>query len=296
MRVPTMTTSSRFFSSSSSSSQVVKRQAAAGGIDYPSAGRAFVGGSALLGMGALVYYGSGQSPYMSTVEESTLWPAYVRERVGQTYKWFGLGLGLTAAQTTFFFRTGVAHRVMGASPMVMMFGGIAAMMGSQMLVRSIPAENTIPKALTFSLFTGCVSLVISPVMLLGGSIVSQAAAYTCVVCSGITALCAVAPSDEFLDMGAPLMGGFGLMVVASLGTMIFPVSVGGAMHTALLYGGTVLFGGLMVWDTQRIVAKAKTSQVYDPCNACIGIYMDAINLFIRIAQMLAMSQGGGRRK
>ena len=269
---------------------------ASASINYPSAGRAFVGGSALLGAGALCFYGSGMSPYMSTVEEAALWPAHVRQRISSTYMWFGAGLGLTALQTTLMFRSGITHRVMGASPMMFMLGGFGAMIGTQMLVHSIPAEKTIPKALAFTAFTGAVSLVISPTMLLGGAIVTQAAAYTGVVCGAITALAAVAPSDEFLGMGGPLMCGLGVLVVGSFGSMFFGgAAAGGAMHTVMLYGGTVLFGGFMLYDTQKIVARAKTLQVYDPCSASIGIYMNAINLFIRIAQMLAMAQGGGRK-
>lgn len=266
-----------------------------GGLTAPSAGRAFLGGSGILGMGALCWYGTGMSPYMSTVEEAALWPAYVRQRVSSTYAWFGLGLGLTAAQTTLLFRSGAAHRMMTLSPMVSLIGGVGAMFASQMLVRSIATDATIPKALAFSVFTGTVSLVISPIMFLGGTVVTQAAAYTGIVCAGITALAYVAPSDEFLSMGGPLMAGLGILVVTSLGSMFFPAAAaaGGVLHTIQLYGGTVLFAGLMLYDTQSIVARAKTAAVFDPAAESMRIYMDAINLFIRIATMLS---GGGQKK
>jgi FtsH-binding integral membrane protein len=56
----------------------------------------------------------------------------------------------------------------------------------------------------------------------------------------------------------------------------------------------------MLYDTQKIIYRAENHPVYgagkyDPINNCIGIYANTLNIFIRIAQILAM-QGGGKRK
>ncbi len=66
-----------------------------------------------------------------------------------------------------------------------------------------------------------------------------------------------------------------------------------------VYGGLILFGGFLLYDTQKIISKAERHPVgwgappFDPVNASIGIYMDTINIFIRIVSILA---GGNRRK
>jgi len=69
-----------------------------------------------------------------------------------------------------------------------------------------------------------------------------------------------------------------------------------------LYGGLILFGGFLLYDTQKIIAKAEGIPQhgygiakFDPINSSIGIYVDTMNIFIRIAQMLAMGGGSKRR-
>ena len=102
-------------------------------------------------------------------------------------------------------------------------------------------------------------------------------------------------------MGGPLAMGLGVVFVSSLGTAFLPptTALGAGLYSVALYGGLVLFGGFMLYDTQKIIRKAETHPQYglakfDPVNASVGIYLDTINIFIRIAQILAM--GGGRRK
>ena len=47
-------------------------------------------------------------------------------------------------------------------------------------------------------------------------------------------------------------------------------SPGGALfsglHTIYMYGGLVLFGGFMLYDTQKIVYHAQNDHHYDPIN------------------------------
>jgi FtsH-binding integral membrane protein len=78
--------------------------------------------------------------------------------------------------------------------------------------------------------------------------------------------------------------------------MFFPPThkLGLSLYSLSIYGGLVLFSMLLLYDTQRIVKKAETSMHFDPVNESIAIYLDTLNIFIRIATILAT--GGGRRK
>ena len=60
-----------------------------------------------------------------------------------------------------------------------------------------------------------------------------------------------------------------------------------------IYGGLILFSMFLLYDTQKIVQKAENSLHFDPINESMGIYMDTINIFIRMASILA---GGNRKK
>merc|ERR1712086_1106982 len=105
---------------------------------------------------------------------------------------------------------------------------------------------------------------------------TRAAWYTAGVVGGLTTVAVTAPSDKFLYMGGPLAMGFGVVFMASIS----------------LYGGLVLFSGFMLYNTQKIIHRAEnhsqySMQKYDPINNSVGIYMDTINIFMRIATILA---------
>jgi len=101
-------------------------------------------------------------------------------------------------------------------------------------------------------------------------------------------------------MGGPLAIGLGGVFAASIGSMFLPPTtvLGAGLYSIALYGGLVIFSGFLLYDTQRIVRAAEThspysSRRFDPVNASISIYMDTINIFIRMATILA---GGGNRR
>jgi len=105
-------------------------------------------------------------------------------------------------------------------------------------------------------------------------------------------------------MGGPLAIGFGVVLASSLGSMFLPphTAAGSALMSVAMYGGLVLFSGFMLYQTQHIIKVAETHPQYtymgtyppyDPVNMSIGIFVTTLNIFIRIAQMLAM--GGGRK-
>ena len=138
---------------------------------------------------------------------------------------------------------------------------------------------------------------------------------------GLSTVAVCAPSDKFLYMGGPLAMGLGVVFCASIASNFLPptTALGAGMYSIAVYGGLVLvsklqmfefssnccsfssqFGAFLLYDTQKVIHKAEHHPAhygappFDPVNASIGIYMDTVNIFIRIAMMLA--SGGNRRK
>lgn len=108
---------------------------------------------------------------------------------------------------------------------------------------------------------------------MGGPILLRAALYTAGIVGGLSTVAVCAPSDKFLYMGGPLAMGLGVVFVASLGSAFLPATtaLGAGLYSMSLYGGLLLFGGFLLYDTQRIVRKAETHpnyamQKYDPIN------------------------------
>merc|ERR1719499_1399793 len=198
---------------------------------------------------------------------------------------------MTAGVATFAFQRGLAARMANMNPMVLAFGGIAASIDCMIGTRATPYENPM-KLAWWTGMNALVGLTLVPVGMYGGALVSQAAMITACIVGSLSAVAACSPGDQFLNMGPMLGCGLGVVIAASFGGMFFPGST--MLMNISLYGGLGLFGLYVCHDTQKVLYHAQMDNQFDPINNQIGIYMDSINIFIRIVQILAMS--GGRRK
>jgi len=262
-------------------------------------GQGAVAGAAVVGMGALAFYGLGLSNEAGAVDRQVMWQPYVKERIRDTYMYFGASIGATAASAAMIFRSPAAMNVVMRQGWVALGVTIAAMIGSGMVARSIPyQEAPSAKQLAWLVHCAVIGAVVAPVCLMGGAIVTRAAWYTAGMVGGLSTVAACAPSDKFLNWGGPLAMGLGVVFCASIGSAFLPPSsaMGAGLYSVAIYGGLILFGMFLLYDTQKIIHRAERHPVgygappFDPVNASMGIYMDTINIFIRIAQILGMSK------
>lgn len=149
-----------------------------------------------------------------------MWPQYIKDRVSSTYQYFGASIGITAASAWAVANSAPLMRVATSGGMMFMFGSIAALIGSSMLVRSLPYEQGKfnSKNLAWIFHSGLLGGLIAPVSLLGGPIVLKAAIYTAGIVGGLSLIAATAPSEKFLNMGGPLAIGLGVVFASSIGT------------------------------------------------------------------------------
>jgi len=267
-------------------------------------GQGAVAGASVFGLGALCYYGLNLSNEVgvSAADRSIMWPDFVRQRIKDTYQYFGGSIVFTAASAMAAFRSPALMNLMMKNSWVVMLGSMAAMIGTGMVVRGMPYnEGFGAKQIGWIVHSSVIGVVLAPLCMLGGPLLMRASYMTAGVVGGLSAIACCAPSEKFLNMGGPLAIGLGVVFASSLGSMFVPATtaLGAGLYSMSLYGGLILFSGFLLYDTQRIIKYAETVppnsvHKYDPINACMSIYMDTINIFIRIAQILAM--GGGRKK
>ncbi|XP_041032484.1 growth hormone-inducible transmembrane protein [Carcharodon carcharias] len=270
---------------------------------FDSTGRLFVAGGAAIGLGALCYYGLGMSSEIGAIEKAVIWPQYVKERIRSTYMYFSGSIGLTALSAVAICRSPAIMKLMMKNSLLAIGATFAAMIGAGILVRSIPYEEGLnAKHLAWMLHAGVMGAVVAPLTLLGGPILMRAAWYTVGIVGGLSTVAMCAPSEKFLNIGGPLAVGLGLVFASSIGSMFLPPTsaFGAGLYSVAIYGGLVLFGIFLLSDTQKVIKQAEIYPVYgvkkfDPINACMGIYMDTLNIFIRVAAILSNS-GSTRRK
>lgn len=64
-----------------------------------------------------------------------------------------------------------------------------------------------------------------------------------------------------------LLACFKLLCASAGGLFARPgTAVFSGLHAVYMYGGLVLFGGMLLYDTQRIIRAAETGHHYDPVN------------------------------
>ncbi|XP_064395325.1 growth hormone-inducible transmembrane protein-like [Halichondria panicea] len=268
------------------------------GLSGDRIGRAVLGGGCLFGIGSLCFYGLGLSSEAGAIDRAGFWPAEVRQRVNKTYAFFAGGLGVTSLAAYAATKSSGLMKFMAGRPIVSLVMFFVGTIGSSMICYSTPyTPETLPlKIGAFSVFASVMGVTMAPLIMMAGPLVVRAALYTAGVVGGLTLTAACAPSERYLTMSGPLSLGLGVVLVASIGGMF--ASPGGALfsglHAVYMYGGLVLFGGFLLYDTQKIIAHAERDNHYDPVNMSMGIYLDTVNIFIRILSLLAGS--GNKRK
>merc|ERR1711957_833963 len=144
-------------------------------------------------------------------------------------------------------------------------------------------DNYVAKNLMYAAFIGTMSVNMLPLIhACSMPIIYDALIATGVTVGGLGSVAWNAPSEQFLSWGGPLALGLGGLCGLSLLSILYPGNR--ALYSISLYGGLALFSALLMYDTQRIISDAKTMRNYDPINSSIGVYMDAINIFIRFLQ------------
>ncbi|XP_043780221.1 growth hormone-inducible transmembrane protein-like [Cervus elaphus] len=261
-------------------------------------GRWFIAGGAAVGLGALCCYGLGMSNEIQAIEKAVIWPQYVKDRIHSTYMYLAGSIGLTALSAMAVSRMNCMMR----GSWITIGATFAAMTGARMLVQSISYKQSPgPKHLAWLLHSGVMGAVVAPLTILGGPLLVRAAWYTAGIVGGLSTVAMCAPSEKFLNMGAPLGVGLGVVFVSSLGSMFLPPTTvaGATLDSVAVYGGLVLFSMFLLYDTQKVIKHAEVVpmyrvQKYDPINSMLGIYMDTLNIFMRVATILAT--GGNRKK
>lgn len=259
-------------------------------------GQGMVAGAACIGLGSLAYYGLGMSDQVGAMQQTLMWPQYVRDRVRDTYMYVAGSLGVTAASTVAIYRSPTVLRFFNAQGFLGFIAPMIALVAVGAAMHSIPYQPGFgPKHGMWLLHSSLVGGIIAPLMMLGGPILLRAAVMTAGVVGGLSTVAMCAPSDKFMNMGAPLGIAFGVVLASSIGSFFVPPTslAGASLHSIALYGGVLLFSMLLLFQTQGLMRKAQNTPYYsqfDPIDSSTGIYMSIINLFVRFVQMTAMNK------
>ena len=206
------------------------------------------------------------------------------DRIKSTYGYVSGGLATTAVTSIALFKTKLPQLLMRTSPWVYL--GVSLATSIPLLIGTITTDydsSPITKHAMWLGFNGAIASNLCIFGMFGGPLVTQAALATGCVVGGLSLVALNAKPGSMEKFEAPLGIGLGVIVAAGLGYMIFPMPL---LHSISLYGGLAVFSGLTLTDTQKLVRNAEDSHEYDPINESLGIYLDTVNIFVRMLQIL----------
>ena len=112
----------------------------------------------------------------------------------------------------------------------------------------------------------------------GAAIVAQAFLMTSVAFGGIS-MFALTTKKDYSSMGKMLFIAVIILVVASLSNIFFQSPI---LQLAIASIGALVFSAFILYDTQQIVKGGFST----PIEAAIALYIDFLNLFISLLQIL----------
>eukprot|EP01106_Pelomyxa_sp_JSP_P016419 TRINITY_DN610_c0_g2_i4.p2 TRINITY_DN610_c0_g2~~TRINITY_DN610_c0_g2_i4.p2 ORF type:complete len:168 (+),score=30.77 TRINITY_DN610_c0_g2_i4:46-549(+) len=114
------------------------------------------------------------------------------------------------------------------------------------------------------------------------SIITSAFLGTVAVFACFTASALLAKRRSYLYLGGMLSSGLTLLVWMPLLRMLF--GVGGVQLE--LWLGLLVFSGFIVFDTQMIIERSFSGQA-DPVLDALNLFLDFVNVFIRLVRLIA---------
>lgn len=219
--------------------------------------------------------------------------------LNKTFTYVGGGLGITAASAYALHRSGASYRIMRANPWLVMGVSLVASIGSMTMAMSTNPDNTGAKHFWWTAFNVAQSATLSPLFFFQPALLARAGLYTAGLVGSLAYVGATARSDKYIYIGGPLFAGLCVVALSGLAPLVLPVGTAALAVTqgVSLYGGLAVFGGFVLYDTQKVLERARLAETGvvkpDAVAESIRFELDVINIFIRIVQILGMQQ---RRK
>jgi FtsH-binding integral membrane protein len=207
--------------------------------------------------------------------------------VKRTYGLVFLSVLVTMAGAAFAFTQEALLASVARHPFLSLIAVIAPLFLAQRSAREFP-KNII---LTF-IFAFVEGVYIAPFLYIAErsapGVISQAGALT-FAAFGVLTLYALLSKRDFSAWGSFLIVGLFVLIAASILNM-FVGSAGASLWISAV--GVMIFAGLLVFDTWRIVRSGAYTQ-YDYVLATVAIYLVLLNMFMFILSLLS---NGNRRR
>ncbi len=215
--------------------------------------------------------------------------------IAQTYGAVAAGLGITAGTATLGYTCCMPALL---NPLWGVGLGVASLVSLVATLMTDP-QHRLAKVAAFGCFTGSMGLGLAGLGFVGLPILVNAGLITGAISASLAVVAARAGNAAFMHWQGPLLGMLiGLCVVGAAQALMPPTWALSAMAQGLeVFGGIVLFSALTLFDTRRLLDDAQKvaqgAKNADPIGASLHIYLNMVNLFVRIVEVMAKTHADG---
>ncbi len=206
------------------------------------------------------------------------------QRTKETMQYFTGNIALTAALTGLMLRSPTILRYSyGWAPLLLTLPGTFFCIYKMYTTPPAP-QNSTEKHLYWLGFNALMAFSLVPIISASELLVIRDAFLITSGCfAGLGWVTYNSRDDAFLGMSGFLGAGLGGLVALSLANIFLQSN---ALFNIWLYGGLALFLGFTLYDMKEVQVRAKRSVYFDPMSQSLGVYLDFVNIFIRLLYIL----------
>lgn len=255
------------------------------------------------GSGSRASYDSEMNNNINNINNFQNASTKIRNRIYKTYSYFAASIGITGLSAFYFFtQTKYSQNLlikMNKNPKWYLFiniiSSIALLLGCKFTNYH---RRPILKHLLWIAMQLNEGALLSILGFIGGPIIIKAAIYTAGILGGISLISASASDEKVLKLGAFLGIGMGFLMGMSAIEFIYPSAGKSNLFQNLnIYGGLLIFGLQMAYDTKKVLIKAKNlNKEYDPINEQMNLYLNSINFFLDMIRLILKQQEEERKR
>lgn len=206
------------------------------------------------------------------------------QRTKSALAYFAGGVAMTSAMVFGMLRSPTILKYsFGWAPLLI---GLPTTFVCMYKLRSTPQtpDNSLSRHLYWALFNSCIAFSIVPLISMSQALVIRDAfLVTSGAFGGLTLVALNARDDAFLGMSGFLGAGLGCIAAVGIANIFLQSN---ALMNVWLYGGLALFLAYVLYDMKEIQNRAKRSIYFDPMSESVKVYLDFVNVFIRILMIM----------
>ena len=148
------------------------------------------------------------------------------------------------------------------------------------VVMSWPSKHVVGKHAAWITWIATMGYFVYPLKQKNPRVFEQAKVLTFAIMAALTGAAFTWPSKISLNWGSTLFVLLLGLIIVHLVGFFYPYT--STMHYLIIYAGLLLFSFFMLYDTKLLIVKAKECVKADYINDSLGVFLDGMNIFVRI--------------